>query len=181
MLTVSILVPAFNEEKTIGSVLQAVAKQMIEGMHFETMVIDDASTDRTSQILKECEELCTQVTTLPMHSGKGAAVIAGLRAATGDYVRVQAADLEYSPAEYGFLLVPVLDHGAEVAIGSRFLAPTWTRVSYFWHKVANRIITFFSGFRSRQSGRASARMMLEAAAGNAFGDNPGLLVQDSAC
>ena len=78
---------------------------------------------------------------LPRNGGKGAAVIAGLRAATGDYVLVQDADLEYNPDEYTGLLKPVLDFGAELVMGSRFLAPPWTRVNYFWHKVGNHVIT----------------------------------------
>src|SRR5258706_413781 len=69
------------------------------------------------------------------------AVIAGLRAATGDYVLVQDADLEYNPDEYAGLLKPVLDFGAELVMGSRSLAPPWTRVNYFWHMVGNRVIT----------------------------------------
>lgn len=141
MITLSILIPVFNEGKTIRQVLNAVAAQSVAGVKIEIIVIDDGSTDDTPVILKDCTGLYTQQVTLQKNSGKGAAVIAGLRLASGDYALVQDADLEYSPDEYAKLVRPVLEHGAELVIGSRFLAPTWTRVIYFWHKVGNRIIT----------------------------------------
>jgi glycosyltransferase involved in cell wall biosynthesis len=142
MVKLSVLIPAFNEEKTIEKVLRAIAEQTISGVQIETIVINDASTDRTQQVLEAYPELYLRVVVLEKNAGKGAAIIAGLRIASGDYVLVQDADLEYSPNEYGTLLKPVLDFDAELVIGSRFLAPTWTRVNYFWHKVGNRIITW---------------------------------------
>jgi glycosyltransferase involved in cell wall biosynthesis len=141
MITLSVLIPVFNEENTILKVLAAVAAQSLPGVKIETVVVDDASTDNTPAILKDCSNLYTRLVTLERNSGKGAAIIAALRVATGDYVLVQDADLEYSPDDYAKLVKPVLDLGAELVIGSRFLAPTWTRVNYFWHKVGNRIIT----------------------------------------
>lgn len=141
MVILSVLIPAFNEEKTIEKVLRAVAAQSISGVQIETIVINDASTDSTQQVLEACPELYSRVVRLGKNAGKGAALIAGLRIASGDYVLVQDADLEYSPNEYRTLLKPVLDFDAELVIGSRFLAPTWTRINYFWHKVGNSIIT----------------------------------------
>ncbi len=141
MTTLSVLIPAFNEEKTIRQVLTAVAAQKVSGVEIEVVVINDASTDGTSAVLKECGLLYSRLVTFEQNRGKGAAVIAGLRAATGDYVVVQDADLEYSPEEYVKLVKPVLNFGADLVIGSRFLAPTWTRVNYFWHKVGNYLIT----------------------------------------
>jgi glycosyltransferase involved in cell wall biosynthesis len=142
MTTLSVLIPIFNEEKTIRQVLIAIAAQKVGGVDIEVVVIDDASTDGTSEILKECAQLYNRLVTFKRNSGKGAAVIAGLRAATGDYVVVQDADLEYSPDEYVKLVKPVLSFGSDLVIGSRFLAPHWTRVNYFWHKVGNCLITF---------------------------------------
>jgi glycosyltransferase involved in cell wall biosynthesis len=141
MITLSVLIPAYNEEGTIKQVLTAVSSQRVPGVTFEVIVVNDASTDRTAEVIKECAGLYRMFVSLPQNGGKGAAVIAGLRAATGDYVLVQDADLEYNPNEYAALLKPVLDFGAEVVMGSRFIAPPWTRVNYFWHKVGNVTIT----------------------------------------
>jgi glycosyltransferase involved in cell wall biosynthesis len=141
MITLSVLIPAYNEESTIRQVLTAVSAQRIDGVKLEVIVVNDASKDRTAEVVKECTGLYQTFISLPQNGGKGAAVIAGLRAATGDYVLVQDADLEYNPNEYPVLLKPVLDFGAEVVMGSRFVAPPWTRVNYFWHKVGNQVIT----------------------------------------
>ena len=141
MITLSILIPAFNEEDSIKQVLTAVSAQRIPGVELQVIVVNDASTDRTEALVKECAGMYQEFISLPRNGGKGAAVIAGLRAATGDYVLVQDADLEYNPDEYAGLLKPVLDFGAELVMGSRFLAPPWTRVNYFWHMVGNRVIT----------------------------------------
>jgi glycosyltransferase involved in cell wall biosynthesis len=141
MTTLSVLIPAYNEEASIRQVLTAVSAQRIAGVTLEVIVVNDASTDRTAEVVKECAGLYQTLISLPQNGGKGAAVIAGLRAATGDYVLVQDADLEYNPDEYPGLLKPVRDFGAEVVMGSRFLAPPWTRVNYFWHLIGNRVIT----------------------------------------
>ena len=140
MLTVSIIVPAFNEERTIIQILQAVRAQT--GAAFEVIVVDDGSTDCTVALLEENNTLYDTLVKCKVNGGKGAAVVAGLRAATGDYILFQDADLEYSPSDYELLLYPVSEFGAEVVIGSRFLAPKYTRVQYFSHKIGNRLITF---------------------------------------
>ena len=141
MTVLSVVIPAYNEEGSIRQVLSAVSAQRIPGVALQVIVVNDASTDRTAQVVKECAGMYQEFISLPRNAGKGAAVIAGLRAATGDYVLVQDADLEYNPDEYAGLLKPVLDFGAELVMGSRSLAPPWTRVNYFWHMVGNRVIT----------------------------------------
>jgi glycosyltransferase involved in cell wall biosynthesis len=141
MITLSVVIPAYNEERTIRQVLTAVSRQRIEGVELEVVVVNDCSRDRTADVIRECAGLYRHFVDLPRNGGKGAAVIAGLRAATGDYILVQDADLEYNPDEYPGLLKPVLDFDAEVVMGSRFIAPPWTRVNYFWHKVGNVTIT----------------------------------------
>jgi glycosyltransferase involved in cell wall biosynthesis len=141
MNKLSILIPTFNEATTIREVLTAVMAQKLPGIVVEVVVIDDASTDGTSEILQECTALYSRLVTLPRNSGKGAAVISGLEVASGDYILVQDADLEYSPHDYGALLKPVQTFDADIVIGSRFLAPAWTRVNYFWHMIGNRAIT----------------------------------------
>ncbi len=141
MKSLSVIVPVFNEETTIRQVLSEVRKQSTESLRVECIVVDDASTDGTAAVLAGCTDLYTKLVTHPRNRGKGAAVISGLEVATGDFVLVQDADLEYSPSEYPKLMQPALEFGAELVLGSRFLAPAWTRVNYFWHKVGNRIIT----------------------------------------
>lgn len=142
MITVSIIVPAYNEEKTIIPLLNQVAGQTIEGVKFEVIVVDDGSSDGTLDLLNKAPDLYTKLIVLKKNGGKGKAVQAGIRAASGQYILFQDADLEYNPAEYSALLFPVKEFEACVVIGSRFLSPRYTRVSYFWHKVGNRLITF---------------------------------------
>ncbi|NQV99383.1 MAG: glycosyltransferase family 2 protein [Rhodospirillales bacterium] len=141
MTTVSVLIPAYNEESTILELLTKVNKVRITGVKFEILVIDDGSTDKTVALLESKPKLYTQLIKMPYNGGKGAAVKAGLRSATGDYILFQDADLEYDPADYPRLLIPVLKHQADVVMGSRFSAPDCLRVFYFWHKVGNYLIT----------------------------------------
>ncbi len=93
------------------------------------------------ELLDSNSDLYTTLIKLPRNGGKGAAVMAGLRAATGDYVLFQDADLEYDPADYAKLLAPVIRFDADVVMGSRLSGSPMTRVSYFWHRVGNRVIT----------------------------------------
>lgn len=138
---VSIIVPAFNEEAGITPLLRQIREQQVAGFRLEVVVIDDGSTDRTAGLLKEHPDLYDKLIIHAKNAGKGAAVVSGLRVATGDYILFQDADLEYSPQEYGTLLYPIKAFGAEIVMGSRFLAPKYTRVQYFSHKVGNRLIT----------------------------------------
>ena len=142
MIDLTILIPTYNEEATILELLGRVAEQKIDGVEIETLVIDDGSRDGTVALLEENSGLYTKLIKRLRNGGKGAAVKDGLREAKGDYVLFQDADLEYDPAEYVRLLMPVLKHEADIVMGSRMLAPSFTRVSYFWHKFGNRLITF---------------------------------------
>jgi len=142
MIKISILVPAYNEEATILEILNAVAAQSIDGFEFEVIVIDDGSVDRTVELLEKNPGLYTKFIKQPRNGGKGAAVKAGLVEATGDYILFQDADLEYDPADYKQLMLPLRKFDADVIMGSRFIAPPFTRVSYFWHKAGNRLISF---------------------------------------
>jgi glycosyltransferase involved in cell wall biosynthesis len=143
MLTLSVIVPAYNEEATIVEILSQVKAQQIDGVDFEVLVVDDGSEDRTVELLEASPALYSRLIKMPRNGGKGAAVKAGLEQATGDYVLFQDADLEYSPDEYAKLLKPVQDFGADLVMSSRFAAPDFTRVAYFWNKVGNRVITLF--------------------------------------
>jgi len=142
MITVSVLIPAYNEELTILEILRKIQGIKHKGVTFEILVIDDGSKDRTIELLEARPDLYGQLIKMPQNVGKGAAVKAGLAAATGDYVVFQDADLEYDPTDFSQLLYPVIKHQADVVMGSRFIAPQYMRVSYFWHKVGNYLITF---------------------------------------
>jgi len=142
MTNVTILVPAYNEEQTIIQVLQRVNEQVVAGVSFEVIVIDDGSKDATVRLLEQNPKLYTRLVKMPKNGGKGAAVRAGLAAATGEYILFQDADLEYDPGDYAKLLMPVTRFSADIVMGSRLTAPACTRVAYFWHKMGNRLLTF---------------------------------------
>ncbi len=141
MTKVTILIPAYNEEGTTQQILEMVNEQVVDGVDFEVVVVNDGSTDRTADILRENPHLYAKLINQPRNLGKGAAVKAGLLEASGDYVLFQDADLEYDPADYAKLLLPVTRYSADVVMGSRLVAPQFTRVYYFWHKAGNRFIT----------------------------------------
>ncbi len=141
MIKLSIIIPAYNEQATIITLLEKVAEQKVEGVDFEVIVIDDGSKDKTVSLLEARPELYSRLIRQPVNGGKGAAVKAGLRHAEGDYILFQDADLEYDPADYAQLLAPVLRFDADVVMGSRLAGSPITRVSYFWHKVGNTLIT----------------------------------------
>ena len=141
MTTVTVLIPAYNEEATIVELLRRVNAQSVEGVEFEIVVIDDGSADRTVELLESNPGLYTTLIKQPRNGGKGAAVLAGLGAATGEFVLFQDADLEYDPADYVRLLAPVIQFDADVVMGSRLSGSPITRVSYFWHRIGNRVIT----------------------------------------
>ncbi len=142
MTQLSVVIPAYNEEATILEVLATVRQQKIEGVEVEIVVVDDCSTDRTRELVESRPDLHDHFISLPKNLGKGGAVKAGLRQAKGEFVLFQDADLEYDPGEYANLMEPVLRHDADVVMGSRFIAPLYTRVHYYWHKVGNRLLTF---------------------------------------
>jgi glycosyltransferase involved in cell wall biosynthesis len=141
MVSVTVLVPAYNEEKTIIKLLERVRAQSVEGVQIEVVVIDDASKDSTVSLLESRPDLYDHLIKRPQNGGKGAAVRDGLRKATGDYVLFQDADLEYDPSDYARLFGPVLSLDADVVLGSRLVASPITRVHYFWHKVGNTFLT----------------------------------------
>ena len=139
MIKISILIPVYNEEATIIYLLKSVQKEIskIKTVNFEIIVIDDCSNDNTSKLLRENENLYNHVISLEKNQGKGGAILQGLEKAKGEYILFQDADLEYSPKDYKTLIRPIVDFDVDVVMGSRFLAPQFTRVHYFWHKVGN--------------------------------------------
>lgn len=141
-MKVSIVIPVFNESGTIRHVVERV---MAVHTPKEIILVDDASTDGTREIIEK--ELKGKVDKIIYHSfnqGKGAAMQTGFKHATGDIVIVQDADLEYDPTEYPLLLKPILDGKADVVYGSRFAGHGPHRVLFFWHYVGNKFITILS-------------------------------------
>jgi len=142
MLKISILIPCFNEEKTIIQVLKTISLQEIKNITLEVIVINDGSSDNSLSLLQENKHLYSRLVNLDENLGKGGAVIEGLKVAEGDYVLFQDADLEYDPNDYHLILKPVVLLEADIVFGSRNLAPQMTRVHYYWNRVGNRLITF---------------------------------------
>ena len=141
MITLSVVVPCYNEEAAIIELLRRVAAVKVADVLFDVIVVDDGSKDRTVELLEQNPGLYTKLIKRPRNGGKGAAVRDGLKVATGEYVLFQDADLEYDPNDYAKLLKPVRELGADIVMGSRLVASPLTRVSYFWHKVGNKLIT----------------------------------------
>ncbi len=135
----SVVIPAYNEEKTIEAVITRVKKVDV-GLEKEIIVVDDGSSDGTREILKKLAGEEVKVFFHEKNAGKGAALQTGFSQATGDIILVQDADLEYDPREYPRLLEPILDGRADVVYGSRFLGGPH-RVLLFWHYVGNRFLT----------------------------------------
>lgn len=139
----SVVMPVFNEEATLEEIVRRVAGTTLKA---ELVAIDDGSSDGSRGILERLREegLIDQLLLHEVNQGKGAALATGFSAATGDFVIVQDADLEYDPNEYRRLLQPILDDRADVVYGSRFLGGEPHRVLYFWHYVGNRFLTLVS-------------------------------------
>ena len=141
-MKVSILMPVYNESKTIMDVLELVKNVEIDK---EIILVDDCSTDGTRELLKkEIEPLVEKVIYHKKNMGKGAALRTGFMEATGDVVAVQDADMEYDPQELPLLLDPIKTGIADVVFGSRFMGGGPHRVVYFWHMVGNRFLTLLS-------------------------------------
>ena len=138
----SVVIPVFNEERWIRELIRRVQAVDIPK---EIVIVDDYSTDSTRSILKELESDEVRVFFQPKNQGKGAALREGFKHCTGDLVIVQDADWEYDPAEYPKLIQPILDGRADVVVGSRFIGESH-RVLYYWHSVANRMLTTLSNW-----------------------------------
>jgi glycosyltransferase involved in cell wall biosynthesis len=143
-MKLSVVMPVYNEEATLRFMVERVLS--LTPMETELICVDDGSRDRSRDILGELqrEHTCVRVLLHERNTGKGAAIRTGIQAATGDFVVIQDADLEYDPVEYPNLLEPLIQGKADVVYGSRFLSGRPHRVLYFWHSVGNRMLTLLS-------------------------------------
>jgi glycosyltransferase involved in cell wall biosynthesis len=142
-IKVSVIVPVYNEDKTLVAILEKINQQSIVGIKIEIIIINDGSTDNSLKILKEHSSLFHKLINLEKNSGKGAAVREGLKLATGDYILFQDADMEYDPSEYTKLLEPIIKQNADIVIGSRLMTSSLTRSGgYSKNRIGNNFITW---------------------------------------
>tara|TARA_R110002050_G_scaffold110010_3_gene221870 strand:- start:4745 stop:5452 length:708 start_codon:yes stop_codon:yes gene_type:complete len=149
MPKLSIIVPAFNEEATIASILDRLKEvQLIGNIEKEIIVVNDYSLDKTEEKVFTYRDanpdLNLKYFKHSVNMGKGAALHTGIKEATGDYVIIQDADLEYDPDEFNILLKPMLRGVADVVYGSRFMGGNAHRILFFWHSIGNKFLTFLS-------------------------------------
>jgi glycosyltransferase involved in cell wall biosynthesis len=154
--TLSIVIPVFNEEKTILLILEKVAEvQLIKNTKKEIILVNDCSSDNSRQIIQEYSkrrpELDIKYFEHQLNQGKGAAIHSGIQKATGEFLIIQDADLEYDPEEYNDLLLPMLNGFADVVYGSRFRGGKPHRNMFFFHSRGNKILTLLSNLVNNQS------------------------------
>ncbi len=149
LLKLSVIIPAYNEEKTIAAILDRVREvQLTDDMEKELIIVDDHSSDGTAAFIQAYSEKHPdggiRFFRHDRNSGKGAALRTGIEHATGDFVVIQDADLEYDPNEYNLLLQPLLDGHADVVYGSRYAGGKAHRILFFWHSFGNKFLTTLS-------------------------------------
>ncbi|MBK9791564.1 MAG: glycosyltransferase family 2 protein [Sphingobacteriales bacterium] len=145
----SIIVPAYNEENTIQHILNKIkGVKLIQDIQKEIIVVNDCSKDKTEQKVTEFQQQHPELNVVykkhDVNKGKGAALRTGFQSATGDFVIVQDADMEYDPNEFNILMKPILDGFADVVYGSRFIGGKPHRILFFWHTIGNKMLTMAS-------------------------------------
>lgn len=148
-MKLSIVIPAYNEAKTIHLILDKVLKvELIGGVQKEIVLVDDCSKDGTKEAIRAYIDAHAghdmKYYEQPKNMGKGAAIRRGFEEAQGEIIVIQDADLEYDPEEYNLLLRPILDEKADVVYGSRFMGGNPHRILFFWHSIGNKFLTFLS-------------------------------------
>lgn len=157
MNTVSIIIPTYNEDGTVGKLLNKLLGADTLGLNKEVIIVDDGSTDETAKIIETFSKTVQagndahftfQSICLDRNTGKTSAILRGIIQSTGDIVIIQDADLEYDPADLPLLISPFLEHHADVVYGSRFVGSEAKRILYFWHTVGNKVLTLISNMCS---------------------------------
>ncbi len=148
-MKLSVIIPAFNEENTIVTILNSIQKVVLDNnIKKEIIIVNDCSKDKTEDkitaYMSAHRDLDIQYFKHEKNQGKGAAIHTGIKGATGDYIIVQDADLEYDPQEFNLLIKPIIDGFADVVYGSRFIGGKPHRILFFWHSIGNKFLTFCS-------------------------------------
>jgi glycosyltransferase involved in cell wall biosynthesis len=149
MKKLSIIIPAYNEAKTIHLILNKVKEvTLLNNIEKEIIIVNDCSNDATEEVIinyiNQNNDITINYYKHKINKGKGAALHTGIQQATGDYLVIQDADLEYDPNEYNILIKPIIDGFADVVYGSRFMGGKPHRILFFWHTIGNKFLTFLS-------------------------------------
>ena len=149
-MKISIVVPLYNEERTIINILSKIQSEIkkLDEFNFEVIVVNDGSNDNSKKLLEENSNLYNNLISFDKNRGKGFAIKEGVKKISGEIILIQDADLEYLPHNYKNLLEPFKQYEAQVVYGSRFKSTEASRVLFFWHMIANKIITFCSNIFS---------------------------------